>query len=89
MVSDFFRLYIETMDYRDGVAYYAFIDGVPARQVTNVGHLWLSSRRDHHPAVGPLLTDQLLQPGEFSEGDRTTAEEFEEAWRRAIEQEEV
>ncbi|MER5973424.1 hypothetical protein ABT112_27480 [Streptomyces sp. NPDC002055] len=87
-MSDHFRLDIETMDYRDGVAYYEFIDGVPARQVTNVDRLWLSSRRGHHPAVGPLFTDQLQQPGEFDELDRITADAFEEAWRRAIEQEE-
>lgn len=86
-MSDYFRLDIETMDYRDGVAYYEFTDRVPTRQVTNVDGLWLSSRRDHHPVVGPLLTDQWLQPGEFDEGDRITADEFEEAWRRAIEQE--
>ncbi|GAA0491378.1 hypothetical protein [Streptomyces olivaceiscleroticus] len=86
-MSDYFCLDIETMDYRNGVAYYEFIDGTPTRQVTNVDDLWLSSRRDHHPAVGPLLTDQLLQPGEFDEDDRITANEFEEAWRRAIEQE--
>jgi hypothetical protein len=48
---------------------------------------WLTSRRDFHPTIGPLLTDQYLQPGEFDDEDRITAEEFERAWTRAVEQE--
>lgn len=84
---DHFRLETETMDYRDAIVYYEFIDCTPNRQVTNVDDLWLSSRRASHPTVGPLLTDQVLQPGEFPEEARISAEEFDMVWQRAIEQE--
>ncbi|MEU5187396.1 hypothetical protein AB0G83_09635 [Streptomyces klenkii] len=87
MTAEYFSLEIETNDFRDGVAYYEFVDTVPTRQVTHVGEEWLTSRRDFHPAVGPLLTDQHLQPGEFDEEDRITVEEFEEVWERAVTQE--
>ncbi|GHF49271.1 hypothetical protein [Streptomyces morookaense] len=86
-MADHFKIEIETLDYRDGVTYIEFIDLVPTRQVTQVGDQWLSSRREYDAAVGPLLTDQLLQPGEFDESDRITSAEFEEAWTRAISQE--
>jgi hypothetical protein len=86
-MKDHFRLAIETSDYRDGVAYYEFTDSAPTRQVTVVDEEWLTSRRDFHPTIGPLLTDQYLQPGEFDDEDRITAEEFERAWTRAVEQE--
>ncbi|MER6025358.1 hypothetical protein [Streptomyces sp. NPDC001851] len=84
---DYFRLETEAMDYRDAVVYYEFINCVPSRQVTNVDDLWLSSRRNSHPTVGPLLTDQLLQPGEFPAEARISPEEFNMVWQRAIEQE--
>ncbi|QLE72258.1 hypothetical protein FGW37_12190 [Streptomyces rectiverticillatus] len=87
MTAEYFSLEIETIDFRDGVAYYEFVDTAPTRQVTQVGEEWLTSRRDFHPAVGLLLTDQNLQPGEFDEEDRITAEEFEEVWERAVTQE--
>lgn len=86
-MADYFYLDIETSDYRDGVAYYEFVDTVPTRQVTNVDDEWLTSRKDYHPLIGPLLTDQYLQPDEFPEGNRITAEKFERLWMRAVEQE--
>jgi hypothetical protein len=87
-MADYFKIEIETWHYRDGTAYIEFTDGMPTRQVTQVGERWLSSRRDHDEDVGPLLTDQPLQPGEFDERDRITEAEFEVLWRRAISREE-
>lgn len=86
-MADYFRLEIETSDYRDGIAYYEFVDNVPTRQVTHVGDEWLTSRRDYHPQIGPLLTEEELQPGEFDDEDRISKEAFEEAWARAVAQE--
>ncbi|MEU1781793.1 hypothetical protein ABZ545_20220 [Streptomyces abikoensis] len=86
-MSDYFKLEIETMDYRDGITYIEFVDRIPTRQVTQVGDRWLSSLRDYDAEVGPLLTDQLLQPGEFDDSERISKMEFEEAWMRAIRQE--
>ncbi|MFI1800101.1 hypothetical protein ACH427_22485 [Streptomyces sp. NPDC020379] len=86
-MTDYFTLAIETADGRDAVAYYEFVETVPTRQVTNVGDEWHTSRRDFHPVIGPLITDQFLQPGEFDEEDRISAEEFEAVWERAVAQE--
>lgn len=86
-MKDYFRIGIETSDYRDGVAYYEFVDTVPTRQVTHVEDEWLTSRRESHPTIGPLLTDQYLQPGEFDEEDRIAPKVFEEAWERAVAEE--
>jgi hypothetical protein len=36
------------------------------------------------PEAGLLYTDQPLQPGEFSADEEVAAEEFEQAWRRAL-----
>ncbi|WP_370420971.1 macro domain-containing protein [Streptomyces sp. QH1-20] len=86
-MAEYFKLDIETLDYQDGITYIEFIDRVPTRQVTHVGERWLSSLREHDTAVGPLLTDQPLQPGEFDDSDRVSAAEFEDAWTLAITQE--
>ncbi|MCX3062403.1 hypothetical protein [Streptomyces beihaiensis] len=83
-MPEYFKIQIETWRYHDGTAYIEFIDGTLTRQVTHVGERWLSSRRDHDEDVGPLLTDQPLQPGEFDEEDCITVSEFEVAWNRAI-----
>lgn len=88
-MAEYFKIEIETWHYHDGTAYIEFVNGTPTRQVTQVGERWLSSRRDHDDDVGPLLTDQPLQPGEFEEEDRITASEFEEVWNRAIDYEDA
>jgi hypothetical protein len=83
-MADHFKIETETWHYNDATAYIEFTNAVPTRQVTHVGERWLSSRQDNDPDVGPLLTDQPLQPGEFDEENRITAAEFEEVWNRAI-----
>jgi hypothetical protein len=83
-MRSYYRSTLETWEGNVGEAWYEF-DGLrPVRQVTQVGERWLSSLDDHDPDVGPLLTDQLLQPGEFSDDEEIKADDFERAWAKAM-----
>lgn len=84
---EYFNVSIEPFTDDDGEVFIEFTGGIPTRQVTRVGSAWMTSRRDFHPAAGPLLTDQPLQVGEFDSRDVITSERFEEIWSFAVEQE--
>jgi hypothetical protein len=61
------RTTLETWQGNVAEVWYEFDGLTPVRRVTRVGERWLCSLDDHDPDVGPLLTDQLLQPGEFED----------------------
>ncbi|MFD3706272.1 hypothetical protein ACFWUP_24295 [Nocardia sp. NPDC058658] len=84
MIKDYFTVDAETWNYNDAKLYIEFTDSIPTRQVTQVGERWATSRHDNDPDIGPLLTDQPLQPGEFDESDRISADSFEQLWTRAV-----
>jgi len=63
------------------------IDGdIVVRQVTRTDDRYYCSLDDWAEGVGPLLTNQAVADQEFSADEEITAEEFERAWHRAIEQ---
>jgi hypothetical protein len=80
----YYRTTLETWHGNVADVWYEFDGLVPVRQVTRVGERWLCSLDDHDDDAGPLLTDQLLQPGEFLDEEESSAEEFEQAWARAV-----
>ena len=80
----YYRSTTETWHGNEADVWYEFDGQTPVRQVTRVGERWLSSLDDNDPDVGPLLTDQPLQPGEFEADEESSAEEFEQAWAKAV-----
>jgi hypothetical protein len=77
----------ETESGKPATLWFEFVDLQPTRKVTKIGSRWLSSLDEWDPEAGLLYTNQPLHPGEFSEeGEEISAEEFEQAWQRAIEQ---
>jgi hypothetical protein len=63
---------------------FAFVDIQPTPKVTRFGSRWPCSLDQWDPQAGPMYTDQPLHPGEFSADEEAAAEEFEQAWRRAL-----
>ncbi|MGW4806924.1 hypothetical protein [Kitasatospora sp. NPDC004272] len=81
-MKEYFKTLLETWHGNDATLYIEFTNGVPTRQVSNVGERWLSSRDDFDDDIGMLLTEPRLTSGEFSDGDRITPEEFEDLWEK-------
>jgi hypothetical protein len=84
MARSYYKGVAETWSGATADQWFEFDGLVPARQVTRVGDRWLSSLDDADPDAGPLLTDQLLFPGEFPEEDKISAGEFERVWQKAV-----
>lgn len=67
-----------------GTIYLEYDGEEPVRQVERYGTRWFSSREDHHPELGPGLSDrslsETLRTNQFVE---IAADEFEQAWRAA------
>jgi hypothetical protein len=75
----------ETESGRPATLWFEFVDLQPTRKVTKIGSRWLCSLDQWDPEAGLLIADQPLHPGEFDEeGEEISAEEFERAWRRAL-----
>lgn len=83
-MRSYYRSTTETWQGSEADVWFEFEEETPVRQVTRVGERWLSSLDDHDPDVGPLLTDQPLQPGEFGDEEKASAEEFEQVWAKAV-----
>lgn len=83
-MRSYFRTTTETWHGDVADVWFEFDGLTPVRQVTRVGERWLCSLDDSDPDVGPLLTDQLLQPGEFLDEEEASADDFEEVWERAV-----
>lgn len=68
-----------------GFFYAEFCDGWATRQVEVYNGRWFCSKQDFHPGLGPALADQPLSEIDLGPEHEIVREEFEEAWKKALE----
>jgi glycerophosphoryl diester phosphodiesterase len=81
----YFRGQGETMSHESTDMFFEVVGDTIVRQVTRYEDRWLCSLDDWFEPVGMLLTDQPIQPGEFSNEDEITRAEFQRVWALALE----
>ena len=67
-----------------GFIYLEFEEEIPMRQVDVYGNKYFCSLDEYHTELGPGLCDQPLSQLGLSLPEESSAEEFEEAWEKAI-----
>lgn len=76
----------------EGFAACEYIDNEPIRQVTVVGHRWVTSLDESDPVNGGTLADQPLCPEWDLEDEETVevdADYFERLWKEALRRRQV